>query len=235
MPRHLRQAEEQYQIYALIDPRDNITRYIGISRDAMVRYYQHITAPCSRKTLRWIEELGKLGLHPVLQLLETIRRQADMSSEAFRLAVYEREAYWINEYLRQGTPLLNTFGVIRKYPPRGNIRPQRTESRLVLTDNQIPNDFHKERENFVSLPPTNVTNMTLAELIEEALMTNTEVARQAGLNVSTISRMVHGHLISRSSVSKVLDVVSQKLGQKIDINEVRGLNLADRASKSHLS
>lgn len=69
--------------------------------------------------------------------------------------------------------------------------------------------------------------MTLAEFIEEALMTNTEVAKQAGLSVGTVSRMVNGHPTSRLSVRKVLAVLSQKLGRKIDISEVQGLNLTD--------
>lgn len=69
--------------------------------------------------------------------------------------------------------------------------------------------------------------MTLAELIEEALMTNTEVSKQTGLAVGTISRMVNGHPTSRLSVRKVLAVLSQKLGRKIDISEIRGLSISD--------
>ncbi len=69
--------------------------------------------------------------------------------------------------------------------------------------------------------------MTLAELIEEALMTNTEVAGKAKLSVGTVSRMVNGHPTSRLSVRKVLAVLSEKLGRKIDISEVEGLNISD--------
>ncbi len=69
--------------------------------------------------------------------------------------------------------------------------------------------------------------MTLAELIEEALMTNTEVASEARLSVGTVSRMVNGHQTSRLSVRKVLAILSQKLGRKIDISEVQGLNISD--------
>lgn len=67
--------------------------------------------------------------------------------------------------------------------------------------------------------------MTLAQLIEEALMTNTEVSAQAGLSVGTVSRMVNGHPTSRLSVRKVLAVLSQKLGKTLDINEIEGLNI----------
>ena len=70
--------------------------------------------------------------------------------------------------------------------------------------------------------------MTLAELIEEALMTNTEVADESRLSVGTVSRMVNGHPTSRLSVRKVLSVLSQKLSRKIEISDVEGLNISDR-------
>jgi hypothetical protein len=69
--------------------------------------------------------------------------------------------------------------------------------------------------------------MTLAELIEEALMTNTDVAAEAGLSVGTVSRMVNGHPTSRLSVRKVLSILSRKLGRKIEIGDVKGLHISD--------
>jgi len=38
--------------------------------------------------------------------------------------------------------------------------------------------------------------------------------------------MVNGHPTSRLSVRKVLSVLSQKLGRKIEISDVEGLNMA---------
>jgi hypothetical protein len=69
--------------------------------------------------------------------------------------------------------------------------------------------------------------MTLAELIGEALMTNTEVASEAGLSPGTVSRMVNGHPISQLSVRKVLAVLTRKLGRKIEIGDIKGLNITD--------
>lgn len=69
--------------------------------------------------------------------------------------------------------------------------------------------------------------MKLAELIEEALMTNTEVAQEAKLSPGTVSRMVNGHPTSRLSVRKVLAVLGQKLERRIEIDDVEGLNLSD--------
>ncbi len=68
--------------------------------------------------------------------------------------------------------------------------------------------------------------MTLAELIEEALMTKTEVASEAGLSQGTVSRMVNGHPTSRLSVRKVLAVLNRKLERHITIDEIEGLQLS---------
>ncbi len=69
--------------------------------------------------------------------------------------------------------------------------------------------------------------MTLADLIEEALMTNTEVAKKTGLSVGTVSRMVNGRPTSRLSVRKVLTVLSEALERKVDIREIQGLNITN--------
>ncbi len=69
--------------------------------------------------------------------------------------------------------------------------------------------------------------MTLAELIEEALMTNTQVATEAGLSPGTVSRMVNGHPTSRLSVRKVLAVLSRKLGRRIEMDEIEGLKITE--------
>lgn len=69
--------------------------------------------------------------------------------------------------------------------------------------------------------------MKLEDLIEEALMTNKEVADQAKLSPGTVSRIINGHPTRRLSVLKILAVISQKLGRKIEIDDVEGLNLSD--------
>jgi transcriptional regulator with XRE-family HTH domain len=69
--------------------------------------------------------------------------------------------------------------------------------------------------------------MRLDKLIEEALMTQKEVADQTKLSPGTVSRMVNGHPTSRLSVRKVLHLLSQKLGHRIEIEDVEGLNIAD--------
>jgi transcriptional regulator with XRE-family HTH domain len=69
--------------------------------------------------------------------------------------------------------------------------------------------------------------MRLDELIEEALMTQKQVADETRLSPGTVSRMANGHPTSRLSVRKVLHLLSQKLGHKIEIQDVEGLNITD--------
>ena len=42
MPKRLRYSDKLQQIYALIDPRDNATRYVGRSDDVNYRFSQHL-------------------------------------------------------------------------------------------------------------------------------------------------------------------------------------------------
>jgi hypothetical protein len=104
-----------YEIYALIDPRDNTTRYVGLSTNAQMRLYGHLSGNQSNfEERKWIAELRQEGLSPLLQILETI--QAGFNAYAIAC---NREFHWINEMLRQGCVLLNVVGVTRSYPARG--------------------------------------------------------------------------------------------------------------------
>jgi excisionase family DNA binding protein len=104
-----------YQIYALLDPRDNSIRYVGLSTNAQARFYGHLSGNESNfEERRWIAELRQLGLSPLLQILEAI----DAGIDAYHKAC-NREYCWINEMLRQGCTLLNVAGVTRSYSSRG--------------------------------------------------------------------------------------------------------------------
>src|SRR5258708_4595914 len=74
-PKSLKASELQYQIYALIDPRDKCIRYVGLSADVNYRYFQHLhpdTRHQGKQEMAWVKELQRLGLSPILQVLETV-------------------------------------------------------------------------------------------------------------------------------------------------------------------
>ena len=111
-----RWKSEQYHIYVLVDPRDNFVRYVGITTDVKYRYRQHVHGSYNRSIWKWARELENLGMSPIMRVIETISREADISDDTYKQIVSEREAYWIDEYLRLGTSLFNTFGVTKRYP-----------------------------------------------------------------------------------------------------------------------
>ena len=43
MSKHLRWVDGQFHIHALVDPRDNMIRYVGISDDVKFRYHEHLS------------------------------------------------------------------------------------------------------------------------------------------------------------------------------------------------
>jgi hypothetical protein len=52
-------------VYALIDPRDNGIRYIGIAEHPDIRFVQHLQSSGGNIPKReWISELHQLGLPP---------------------------------------------------------------------------------------------------------------------------------------------------------------------------
>src|SRR5579859_3314691 len=92
-----------YEIYALVDPRDNLVHYVGLSVDAENRLNGHLTGSGdSLQVRKWFLELRKARLAPILRILEKI----EPDSKAHTLAC-EKELYWIRELARQGQPLLN--------------------------------------------------------------------------------------------------------------------------------
>ena len=91
LPKQLRWGGKEYPIYALIDPHDNTTRYIGISKDAEFRFYRHLRGGCGQRTMHWIDELEQSGVRSILQILETVYREDNMSSADLRRAAYEEE------------------------------------------------------------------------------------------------------------------------------------------------
>ncbi len=58
-------------IYALIDPRDNVTCYIGRTRSPQMRFAQHLATP-QRSTGKWVKELRQSGVMPKMVVLKEV-------------------------------------------------------------------------------------------------------------------------------------------------------------------
>ena len=91
------------KIYKLIDPRDNKIRYIGqTTKDLNKRFRGHMNDSLLQKKdfkkCKWIRKLVRLGLLPIIELIEEV----DIS------ILDDREEYWIKYYLDLGNNLTNT-------------------------------------------------------------------------------------------------------------------------------
>lgn len=93
-----------HYIYTLSDPRDGTVRYVGITLDTGIRYYEHIhngENSRSNKSL-WIEDVIASGLKPVLFTIDT----AETREEA-----QIKEKHWIQYYIKENAPLTNTLNL----------------------------------------------------------------------------------------------------------------------------
>ena len=93
-------ATSQIAIYALLDPRTRACRYVGKSKHATVRGYQHLCAsqlaPATHRN-RWIKSLLSIGLKPEVVVLE------ETSSAEWQ----EDEMFWIAYLKGLGADLTN--------------------------------------------------------------------------------------------------------------------------------
>lgn len=88
-----------YYVYALLDPRDQSVRYIGLSKQPEIRLTQHASNKLSKQRYTWVQELRQQGLEPELKIIETVGRGKKYA--------FKRETYWIRYFIEQHAPLLN--------------------------------------------------------------------------------------------------------------------------------
>ena len=90
-----------FTVYALVDPRDDTTRYVGISNEIYARFSQHVR--CEGNNLAknaWIQELKEDQVMVIMRSLEVVE---DIEQAK------EREEYWINHFLKTGVRLFNQY------------------------------------------------------------------------------------------------------------------------------
>lgn len=81
-------------IYALIDPRDSVVRYIGKTINPKTRRYQHICKQDKRFDnfrTRWINSLLKIKLKPIFKILEVCPLDIFESREIYYISMYKSE------------------------------------------------------------------------------------------------------------------------------------------------
>lgn len=102
-----------HTIYALIDPRTNKVRYVGITNDVYARFRQHLH--CDGNNLEkdaWIKELKSSQLMLIMRTLEVVDDIVKARG---------REKYWIQHYKSLGACLFNKKSIdapiVSEIPP----------------------------------------------------------------------------------------------------------------------
>ena len=96
--------KSNYKVYALIDPRNNRVKYIGITKRSIeIRLKEHIDDKKSRKTYKafWINKLKSLGLTPSIKIIKK-NLSADLAKEY--------EIHYIGFYKLEGKLTNSTSG-----------------------------------------------------------------------------------------------------------------------------
>src|SRR5947199_10717587 len=92
-----------YSVYALIDPRDDLTHYVGVSKDVYQRFHSHVYdrregSGAKQKNNEWIAELRSLNLMVIMKVLQQV--------EGWDHSRFIEQC-WIQYYIKCGHPLTN--------------------------------------------------------------------------------------------------------------------------------
>lgn len=119
-----------YKIYALIDPRDQSVHYVGQTRvHPIERTIAHIREAINGKTClpksEWIASLLEEGVLPGYLVIEECTEENR----------FEREGFWIEEYIRRGEKLYNTILI----PTKPGKKPKRErQERIFIYPDEPP-------------------------------------------------------------------------------------------------
>jgi hypothetical protein len=182
------------------------------------KYYEHLHGLCNKSVRQWIKELRKLDTSPVLHVLEIVHRQAGTSFEEFMRVVCDKEADWIDAYIRLGTLLLNRDGITKRYrrafgKPRKSIREETVAATGCLPQVVPSTNIVASTANFPA--------MRLEDFrIDVAKLTRQQLSVLSAVSVSTIQRAEEGESISRLMIARILDGLSKQLGKTVTRDEI---------------
>lgn len=115
-----------YTIYALQDPRTYRIRYVGLTNNMIVRFFNHIGGmEKSPKKNAWLKELRLLGEMPIVYPLD----RANTLEEA-----KAKEAYWIARYVDRASGLTNARFPVSTIPSLSIYNPALIELDMEIDD-----------------------------------------------------------------------------------------------------
>jgi len=142
---------ERFKIYKLIDGRDRLPHYVGLTRCLERRVHEHINGSGNNPDKdNWLADLASVGLAPIEEVIEEI-------DSTFQEAL-AREAYWIRTLRADGMPLTNKVSIDQE--GRSNRHMQQQDNRLNFYNDTVsellknlavrPNDKAKNKQEWVT-------------------------------------------------------------------------------------
>lgn len=191
-----------YFIYALVDPRDNSVRYVGITDNMAYRLAHHLRETGSR-TLKgmWLGDLQRHELQPTMITLETIETKQEQ-----RHIAEERERYWIHEFEQLGASLTNISKTTSD--PRKS-----SESRSSIHHSHL---ISQEQDNPEAIYTLNQLRILAGFQVDE-------LAKLAHISGRSFRKMARGESVGSALIYRVLEVLSERLGYKITPDMIKGL------------
>jgi hypothetical protein len=199
-----------YFIYALIDPRADSVRYVGVTDNLFNRLLTHLKEAGSRTAKgMWLADLQRLDLQPAVGILEKVKVK-----KGERYIAEERERYWIQHFEQSGASLFNTY--------------------YTAVDTRLSSNRHRGSPTYYDLPPEPSRRQrkpkdtyTLDQLRKRAGLWVVQLADLAQISDTALRRMMRGEAVRRTLVDRVLRVLSERLGHEIAPQDVKGLVILD--------
>jgi predicted GIY-YIG superfamily endonuclease len=189
-----------YTIYALVDPRNNSIRYVGITDNMKMRYMHHLreAGACTAKGI-WLAELQQERLQPEVKILEMMKLSKNQRSIA-----EDREIYWIKKLEASGISLVNIRDTIHD-PKKHKVESSQRALALFQEDTQ--------QQGYM-----------LEKLRKQAGLQVDQLARLAQVSDHSYRKMVRGEAVGEILADRVLHILSERLKREITINDI-GINI----------
>lgn len=196
-------------IYMLIDPRDEMVRYVGkTNQDVKKRLSAHMGDKSNCHRVHWLNTLKKLGLKPEIILLESISGEWPWQ---------ESEKYWIKYFKDQGFNLTNNTSGGDGVPDL----PQETRDKMRLTwlgrkhkpetilllrianKGRKHTPEHKQHMKEIMTGRTNTWGDKVAETIRKVSKEEAENIKQRLNNGELVKDLALEYKMHRTSISKI--------------------------------
>jgi hypothetical protein len=163
-------------VYRLIDPRDSLPFYVGITNNPNIRYVQHCAPDEESAKSARIASIRGDGLEPIFEVIESYRD---------RQIALEQETYWIHTYESQGMVLTNIAHIQRVVDTSSTLIEQRRSGSIIaeLAKKYSEEALYSQWEDFYQAADKSIP---LSKLAKQFLRTIATGAYWSSLDIAHV-------------------------------------------------